>query len=126
MEKHINVLFTDDRSKISNEGTGDYKVLPNGDINIISYCKDEEFYIYAWLCFIHEAIEQQLTSHNGIPEYTIDAYDKFIVEKGGEADEAGNERFCPYYFEHHIAESIERMLAAYMGVNWEDYENYIP
>ena len=124
MEKTITLHLTDDRSLLRNDGTGDYKVDEQGNIDIYGYMQDERFYNEAWLVCLHELIEQRLTQHRGIREEEIDAYDRNICEKGGVSDEAGNERGCIYYKEHHFAECIERLAANELGMNWEDYYQY--
>lgn len=121
----IIIEFTDDPNQIDNHGLGTYKTLPNNNKVIKAYMKDNNSYNEAWLISLHELIEMRLTEHHRIKEETIDAFDKMIDEKGGQADEAGNEPNSPYLWEHRFAENIERQLAFVLGINWQNYyDNY--
>jgi hypothetical protein len=123
MEKKIVITLTDDVSKIRNEGLGDYKYIGD-ELHIYSYLKDESYYNEAWLIALHELIEQRLTEQRGIKEEDIDAFDRFVLENGGKADEGGNEEMSPYKREHRFAENIERQLCHELGLDWFNYYNY--
>jgi hypothetical protein len=121
----IIIEFTDDPNQIDNHGLGTYKTLPNGNKIIKAYMKDGGFYNQAWLISLHELVEMRLTEHHEIAEEVIDAFDRKLVERGGNADEGGNEPNSPYKFEHRFAENIERQLALVLDVDWDNYyENY--
>lgn len=78
------------------------------------------------LIMIHELIEEMLTMKRGISEPDIMEFDlKFEqeMEKGlhSPTDEPGNAPNCIYRKEHFFAESIERLCAHELGINWEEY-----
>lgn len=93
------------------------------------------------LIAIHELIEWALCQSKGIPNEEIDRFDFAFEEKyrphdenepwGGYARlfntamEPGDDPSAPYYHAHQIATGIERILAAEMGVSWQDYETHI-
>jgi hypothetical protein len=124
MKKKIIIELTDNRDELRNSGLGDYFIRKDGVIIIRAFMKDKHSYNKAWLIAVHELVEQRLTQFNYLSEPEIDAYDRMIVEKGGVADEAGNEPDCPYKYEHRFAENIERQLALALGIDWNEYYNY--
>jgi hypothetical protein len=73
---------------------------------------------------IHEAIEAILCKHNGVTEESVSEFDiKFEKDrKPGYIDEPGDSPYAPYRKYHSIATSIERMLAEWLDVNWQEYE----
>jgi hypothetical protein len=119
----ITIKFVD-KDQIRNEGCGDYLYDPEGNLIVKAYLKDDNSYDYAFLIAIHELVEAWLTNHRGIEEQDIDEYDRMIVERGGVADEAGNEFDCIYKKEHRFSENIERQIAHEMNIDWFDYYNY--
>jgi hypothetical protein len=104
---------------------GDYYYDDYGRLHIVTYMKDKEHYNEARSIALHEFIEEWLTKSRGITEEEINAFDKTIDEKGGNADEAGDDPACPYYREHRFAENIERQVLLELKVNWKEYyDNY--
>lgn len=76
---------------------------------------------YTFLISIHELIEQYLTERKGIKEEDILKFDlahDYCEEPGAHPDSI-------YKNEHEIAEIIERILAKFMGVDWNKYEQEI-
>lgn len=126
MEKTITIRLTDDRDLMRNEGLGDYWSDNKGNVNITAYMKDEKSYNEAFLIVCHELIEQRLTEHRGIKEEDIDKFDYMVLHTRPEANEPGDEPDAPYYCEHRFAENIERLIAAELGIDFNDYfKNYV-
>lgn len=82
---------------------------------------------YELLVLVHELIEQYLVSKRGIKEADIDKFDKeFELRRlKGNYDEPGNDPSAPYYNEHQSATFIEQMLAKEIGVDWDEYDDYV-
>jgi hypothetical protein len=81
---------------------------------------------YHFLVSIHEQIEEYLTQRRGLKESDIMAFDVMFEkerEEGKHApdDEPGDDPSAPYHHEHVFAETIERLLAIQMDVNWAEY-----
>ncbi len=70
-----------------------------------------------FLVAVHELVEAWLCDKRGIPEPDVMAFD---VDHGGEADPGGLSE-APYHKEHMFAETIERLLANELGVDWNVY-----
>lgn len=84
---------------------------------------------YEMLIAVHELIERLLCQQRGITDAEIDKFD-MLYEELRKANfpvevEPGNDLAAPYFKEHRFATQVERMLADQLGVNWEEYENYI-
>lgn len=79
------------------------------------------------LVAIHELVEATLCDHAGIDQKAVDAFD-IEFEKQREKSlvlsnaEPGDDSSAPYYHQHFIATTIERILAQAFGVNWNEYE----
>lgn len=88
---------------------------------------------------IHEAIEGVLCVNAGITDAAVSAFDRdyesrrplYAHDPNTTADcgctitytsEPGDDIHAPYYKQHQLATSVERMLAAELGVSWNDYE----
>jgi hypothetical protein len=92
---------------------------------------------YVMLVAIHELIELVLCKQVGISEASVDSFD-IAFEKEREAykskgvdfdaivaSEPGDDPTAPYYKQHQIATAIEKLLAAELGVKWNQYEREI-
>lgn len=87
---------------------------------------------YEHLVAVHELVERIICYHTGV---TNEAIDKFDMDFESAADlnkwriqhnsEPGDDPKAPYYHAHQIATVIERLLAAELGVNWNEYEKRI-
>jgi hypothetical protein len=104
---------------------GDYWMDENGIKQFrVSEMNNDD---YHFLVFIHELIEEHLTSKRGIKEPDIKAFDEMFEkerEQGlwKEDDEPGFDPRAPYKKEHFFAESIERIIASELGIDWVEYE----
>lgn len=78
---------------------------------------------YEFLVAIHELIEEHLTRKRGISEASITAFDVAFeaVRTTDSIDEPGDHPDAPYRYEHFFATSIERLIAAELGVDWMAY-----
>ena len=82
---------------------------------------------YEFLVAVHELIEQYLCKKRNIKEPDISAFD-IEFEKNrqpGNEDEPGDDPSAPYRKEHFFATSIERLIAAELGVDWQEYDKKI-
>jgi len=73
---------------------------------------------------IHEAVEALLCHASGITQARVDAFD-IAFEKNRPLlciDEPGDDDRAPYFKQHQLATSVERMLGAEMGVSWNEYD----
>lgn len=79
---------------------------------------------HAFLVGLHEMIEAYLCRVRGVPEESVTAFDlAFEVSRApGNTDEPGDDPLAPYRREHFFATSIERLMAAELGVDWTVYD----
>lgn len=102
---------------------------------------------YEHLVAIHELVERIICYHSDVTNEAIDKFDmdfeatreaKKVVlrtplllgsvsaERMNELTaEPGDDPAAPYYHAHQIATVVERLLAAELGVNWNEYEKRI-
>ena len=78
---------------------------------------------YEFLVAIHELIEEHLTKKRGIPEEAITKFDIAFEQhrQTNSIEEPGDSPDAPYKCEHFFATSIERLIAAELGVDWLAY-----
>src|SRR4051812_42927292 len=81
---------------------------------------------HAFLVAIHELIEWYLTEKHGIKEEDITAFDEQFEKELAEGlhptnKEPGFDPRAPYIKEHTFATTIEKQLAAELGIDWEQY-----
>jgi len=90
----------------------------------ISDMQDEDC---EFLVAIHELIEQHLCKKRGISEESITAFDMEFEQNRlpGDVEEPGNDIRAPYYKEHVFATSIEKLVAAELGVDWDEYDKTV-
>lgn len=82
---------------------------------------------YEFLILIHEMIEWHLTQKKGISIKEIDKFDKAFEKKRqkGNLDEPGNDPNAPYHHEHQFATFMEKWIADYMNIEWDEYSKVI-
>ena len=73
------------------------------------------------LVAVHEFVEATICQHSGVSQEIVDAYDLNFAGGGEPGDQAN----CPYAYAHSIASGVERILAAALGVNWQQYEKRV-
>lgn len=76
------------------------------------------------LVAIHEMAEVVLCKDAEVSQESVDAFDIEYEKdrKEGDNSEPGDSPLAPYRKQHCIATGIERILAAEMGVVWNQYE----
>ena len=110
------------------ETVGDYWIDDNGVRQIrISEMKDWRKML---LVAVHEMIEQSLCIYYGVSEKDITEFDMEFEkqrESGLHSDDAepGDDVNSPYRSEHFFATNVERLLAAELGVDWNEYDKEI-
>lgn len=75
-----------------------------------------------FLILFHELVEMVLCRHAGITQEEVDAFDK-NHEAEQEVVELGDMEISPYRKQHCIATGLERIMAAELGVPWDEYES---
>lgn len=88
--------------------------------------RDSEF-----LVLVHEMIEWYLCERKNISDYCVRAHDEMFEEERArglhdEYAEPGDDPRSPYFKEHHFAETVERLLALEMGVDWRTHNELTP
>lgn len=73
------------------------------------------------LVAFHELAEVLLCKDRGITAETVDAFDMAHAERG-DGVEPGDDPAAPYRAEHFFATTVERLLAAELGVDWVEYD----
>lgn len=104
------------------ETIGDWWFESDGTLQIrVSNLGDER---YHFLISFHEQAEAILCKARGISEEEVSNFDKRFEQNRpeGNTDEPGDHPNAPYKAEHFFATSIERLMAAELGVEWEDYD----
>lgn len=101
---------------------GDWIIEPDGTRRILV----SELGVHAmeFLVAMHELVEMTLHLHRGGTQQQVDAFD-MAFKPGPRIEEPGDDRRAPYYHEHQFAMGIERLLAAELGVDWNEYERAI-
>lgn len=67
---------------------------------------------------VHELVECALCCHDMITQREVDDFDLHWQWD----DEPGNSTSAPYYRQHVFASMIERMVAAELDIDWNQYE----
>lgn len=111
------------------ETVGDWIFGQDGSLEI--RVSDMGNWKYEVLVGLHEAIEALLCHDRGITTEMVDAFDVQWEKdhpnevQGGGPEEPGDDPDCPYRKEHFFATSVERLLAAEFGVDWDEYDSAI-
>ena len=104
---------------------GDWTILPDGSLKIsVSDMGNDD---YAFLVAVHELCEVWLCKKRGITQKAVDTFDIIFEQNRAEGDESepGDHPDAPYRKEHFFATSIERLLAAELGVDWAKYDKTV-
>ena len=101
---------------------GDWWFDPEGNIEIrVSKMSD---WRYEFLVGLHELVEVALCKYSGVTQQEVDDFD-IVFEKNrseGNTDEPGDDSEAPYRIQHGIATGVERIAAAFLGVDWNKYD----
>lgn len=76
---------------------------------------------YAFCVAVHELLEAYLCRKRGITTEDVDSFDLNFKGDG----EPGDDPAAPYRKEHFFSTTVERMVAAELGVDWQKYEDAI-
>lgn len=107
------------------ETVGDWWFTPTGDIEIrVSDMGNPQ---YEFLVAYHEQCEVMMCINEGITVEEVDAFDIEFEKNRAEdnADEPGDDPKAPYRKQHFAATTLERQMAANLGVDWKLYEEAI-
>jgi hypothetical protein len=107
------------------ETVGNWKIAEDESISIeVSDMHNED---YAFLVAIHEAIEVWLCRKRSITEESVTAFDINFEGRRlhGDTSEPGDDPNAPYRKEHFFATTVERMIAAELGVDWKTYDDTV-
>jgi hypothetical protein len=82
---------------------------------------------YEFLVALHELTEVFLCKFSGVGQKQVDRFDIAYEKKrkAGDESEPGDSPKAPYRTQHCIATGIERIVAAFLGVVWADYDKEI-
>lgn len=104
------------------ETIGDYFELPDGKVQIqVSNLGDWKMEA---LIQFHELVEFLMCRANGVTHDEIDQFDHEYEQNRPNNDfsEPGDDPNAPYRYEHLVATGMEKILAAQLGVKWDEYE----
>ena len=98
---------------------GDYWWDKDGSLQIrVSELGNEDM---EFLVAIHELTESYICEKRGIKEPDIMAFDIAHID----SDDPGALPDAPYFKEHFFAETIERLIAGQLNINWQEYDKTI-
>jgi hypothetical protein len=82
---------------------------------------------YEFLVALHELVEVFLCRYSGVGQKQVDRFDIAYEKKrkAGDESEPGDSPKAPYRTQHCIATGVERIVAAFLGVVWADYDKEI-
>ncbi len=93
---------------------------------------------YEFCLGLHELVEAMLCWFAGITQADVDRFDMPYEEAYQHKDplypcgcarigpsDPGGDRHCPYAAQHRIADAVERVVAAFLGVRWADYDKEV-
>ena len=89
---------------------------------------------YEFLVGIHELIEAYLCRKRGIKEEDVTKFDIYFEEHREENQklfgddfpiEPGNDSMAPYFLEHQFATKIEKLVAAELEIDWDEYDKTV-
>lgn len=107
------------------ETVGDWTFDDKGDLSIkVSELGNWRFNA---LVGLHELIEVLKCKNDGVTQQEVDDFDMSFEAARLEGDESepGDSRSAPYYKQHQLATGIERIMAASLDVDWNEYEKKI-
>src|SRR2546426_684428 len=102
--------------------TGDWWFNPDGSLDVVvtDFGRPDHEFLVAF----HELVEVWLCRKRGITTEAVDAFDMEYEQnrKEGDVSEPGDDPRAPYYHEHQFASGMERLMAAELGIDWQEYE----
>lgn len=76
---------------------------------------------YDYLVLLHEMTEWFICHRAGVTEQQVDEWDMAHLDSRDPGDEPG----APYGAAHGYSMGLERMLAAFTGIDWNDYDRAV-
>lgn len=82
---------------------------------------------YEFLVAFHEIFELAWVIWKKVDIKDIDKFDRAYEEnrKEGDVSEPGDDTKAPYYQGHQWATVLEKIAAAFLGVNWKKYDSEV-
>ena len=111
------------------ETVGDWWFDSSGDLQI--RVSNMNNWKYEAAVAFHELAEVLLCKDRGITTEMVDAFDMQWNKdhpgetQGGGDQEPGDDPNCPCRKEHFFATSVERLLAAELGMDWKEYDDTV-
>lgn len=110
------------------ETPADWLWDPNQDLRLL--ISDMGDWKYTALIALHEFVEAMLCKDRNIIQEVVDEFDKNYEEerkqgKHSPQDEPGDDPAAPYRKEHFFATNLERLFAAELGVDWNQYSSTV-
>lgn len=107
---------------------GDYYHKEDGTLKIEIAETGKDF--FNLMVLVHELVELALLQQRGVSFDEIDQFDKMFEAEREEHyhdldDEPGFDPRSPYLREHTLATSVEMMMCAQAGINWNEYNETI-
>ena len=75
----------------------------------------------AFLVGIHELVEMATCLSDGITQEEVDKFDRHYAGEG----EPGDDMDAPYWKQHQLATNVERSVASWLQVDWNEYEQLV-
>jgi hypothetical protein len=119
MKITIEIIPHDQQRPEAGSTVGDWQFDGAGNLAIrVSDLGDPD---YEFLIGLHELVEAWLCRKHGVRQEDVDAFDR----QAGIWVEPGDQPSAPYYAEHQVATTIERMMSHALGVVWHEYEQAV-
>ena len=81
---------------------------------------------YNFSVLLHEFVEFAIMHHTGVKEEDVLAFDLAVPETSKYVDDPGFDPAAPYHKEHIVADTVERIVAPWMGwwvqEQWDAYD----
>lgn len=120
MVKAISISFVEQKRQ-RYETIGDWQTdRPSYDTVVVTQLPSDD---HSFLIAIHELVEMYLCKKDGITQQQVDEWDKTF--EGFSDQEPGEHSQSPYRWQHQRAETVERVLAEILGVDWSFYQKEI-
>ena len=120
------VLRVVEHKKQRYETIGDW--IPGTPAKIIA--SDVDNPDYEFMILVHELIEYYLCKKKDITDRKVVSFDKKYerdraLGKHTSTSEPGNHRRAPYRKEHKFATRVEKLIGKKLGVDWDEYSEYL-
>ena len=117
----IAILSSIHPSSLRYPSAGDWSILDNGTTRALCAAPEGIDPRSVKLVLIHELVESWLCSLHGVKESDVTNFDTSHLH----FDEPGDSPEAPYYDQHRIAISVEKILCEAMGMTWDEHESNV-